>query len=127
MTITGYLIIKTLKKESMMMANELRIGNWVRLKYHDHKFQVEAEFIVSVKKGFELCQPIPLTEDWLLKFGFEHDDPNSFWRKDGFFFDLYHLPLDNIIEHDSKVIAHVKYVHQLQNLYYALTGKELIT
>jgi hypothetical protein len=73
-------------------------------------------------------RPIPLTEGWLLKFGFFNDNRNG-WRLD----DMYSLSFsitndgefypcwqDRVL---SKVVT--KYVHQVQNLYFALTGDEL--
>ena len=73
-------------------------------------------------------KPIPLTEDWLLKFGFEL---KGFYRlKVTSFLELCWKPHDNALNlqtekngftEDSKC----KYVHELQNLYFALTGREL--
>ena len=73
----------------------------------------------------ELIEPIPLTEDWLLKFGFEKD--NEYYSKGT---KHYHLPSKSFYsgnDHVSggNVDARIKYVHQLQNLYFALTGEEL--
>ncbi len=68
-------------------------------------------------------QPITLTEEWLLKFGFEKrsiiQENDSYYlngeivwvTKKGF----RYFQNRNIIQH----------VHQLQNLYFALTGEEL--
>jgi hypothetical protein len=76
-------------------------------------------------------QPIPLTEEWLLKFGFEyhHDTPhpNKVFRKlhtEGF------IDLEQIKHYyygGSFTSVECRYVHQLQNLYFALTGEELTT
>jgi hypothetical protein len=76
------------------------------------------------------CEPIPLTEEWLKRFGFEKtiaDDVNHH-------FDYYtdeKISAGNLWEHD-KGFCHdydmggeIKHVHQLQNLYHALTGEEL--
>jgi hypothetical protein len=75
-------------------------------------------------------QPIPLTEEWLLNFGFEyhHDTPhpNKVFRKlhtEGF------IDLEQIKHYyygGSFTSVECRYVHQLQNLYFALTGKELL-
>ena len=68
--------------------------------------------------------PIPLTEEWLVKFGFE--EKGSFYRIKGSRF-------VEIISHcegldvcsQSILLSHIKHVHQLQNLYYALTNEHL--
>lgn len=73
---------------------------------------------------------IPLTEEWLLKFGFEEAKN---------IIPIYNLGLISIyLESDSYPEGMVyfnswciikkkpKYVHQLQNLYFALTGEELV-
>jgi len=108
-----------------MKENELRIGN-----YYDNNnggfSQVTANVISEVWEAERTwCKPIPLTEEWLLKFGFEKNDNgffnlindseveilirDDFWTCDGIVFSLFNL----------------KSVHQLQNLFFALTGEEL--
>ena len=85
------------------------------------------------------AEPIVLAEDWLEKFGFEPiheakdefrftDNENGFrlelseyYKKDGRAVFYYNLPGSD----NHTCIAYCKYVHQLQNLYYSLSGKEL--
>lgn len=135
----------------MIKANELRIGSLVwfedELLCMTTEGQVksitdrEAE-VISIKecnKGTTQkemiidLEPIPLDEDWLLKFGFEIDDlgwgyNHPSWRKQGRWIDKKSLTSDKKLKHpflrfDS--IADIYYVHQLQNFYFALTGQEL--
>ena len=73
-------------------------------------------------------EPIPLTEDWLLKFGFKKDD---------YGFGGYIEINSGIMIDDNRLITtdrdgdyiyigkEFKFVHQLQNLYFALTESEL--
>ena len=74
------------------------------------------------------CSPIPLTEDWLLKFGFV--EKAKFFYKEGFCIG-YLTTEDNlqieycIAGHGGWKVLELKYVHQLQNLYFFLTGEEL--
>ena len=75
-----------------------------------------------------LVKPIPLTEEWLLKFGFKKDTM-SFWG--GWLspsFDLGSQLRIRTYSEDTYQMREVrlKHVHQLQNLYFALTGEELI-
>jgi hypothetical protein len=94
----------------------------VRLYEYDKPFaiQPESEFIDIAELA-----PIPLTEEWLLKFGFVQGRNYPGWvlLKDlekGDYID------DNVLfEFFEPGYDHIKYVHQLQNLYFALTGEEL--
>jgi hypothetical protein len=130
-----------------MKASELRIGNYVNVPIKEQcPFRIDAfehcdeKFIKVAQKvklnGFEVhpltwyggdLQPIPLSEEWLLKFGFEKkywgNDKNQypFMEKGLVIIDL----LDYTIETASGLVIEMKYVHQLQNFYFALTGKEL--
>jgi hypothetical protein len=116
-----------------MKANELRIGNLFilpngdigKISYHEIRLMV-----VAIEKPD--YQPIPLTEEWLLKFGFErhHSDYGNgvIYIKDvpnnnEFKWGVYPFELGSgFIINKSK---NLKYVHQLQNLYFALTSEEL--
>jgi hypothetical protein len=116
-----------------MEARELRIGNYVY-------FGIINEPI-KITGGIDICnptivmaKPIPLTKEWLLKFGFEmiEDKTEEVWYwayKDfvlepTFFCFGYASPIvfDLIRVNEDKPLIHV---HQLQNLYFALTGEEL--
>ena len=112
-----------------MRASELRIGNLVGVPYGCGFIEVRQEEL-SEKAIYDSClQPIPLTEKWLIKFGFvgairAHKiiykgtvielslEDNYVTVEDGAF-DIVTIP------------KKVKYVHQLQNLYHALTNTEL--
>jgi hypothetical protein len=112
-----------------MKANELRIGNYV----YDtlgkvNKIDLEAITYI-VKEPHNQVKPIPLTEEWLLKFGAteKYKSVSNRWS-----FGVFSLDdpedengnLRNEFYYDSTL--NVKYVHQLQNLYFALTQEELI-
>jgi hypothetical protein len=125
-----------------MKASELRIGNWVNcLKIVDGDKIREIscwDFGTYLSTNPEYYSPIQLTEEWLEKFGFEKQDYNMSGC------DIYKLK--NIIIMKSFVnperknmgitvegispptwsLADLYFVHQLQNLYFALTGEELI-
>lgn len=99
-------------------AHELRIGNW--LTSDDNSFwKVDAEVIDVVgRRADHLYAPIPLTPEMLEKCGFkvtitEHTYGNG---RVGIFF---------YVGLFTYGIAKGRYLHQLQNLYFALTGEEL--
>ena len=116
-----------------MNAQELRIYNYVRNSITGGEFAVNADEIRRIYLNrYSVIEPIPLTEEWLLKFGFErhHSDYSNsvIYIKDvpnnnEFKWGVYPLELGSgFIINKSK---NLKYVHQLQNLYFALTGEEL--
>ena len=121
-----------------MKAQELRIGNLV---YVNGK---PAEVTGINKEGvttnyltdFPVLQltglePIPLTEEWLVKFGLKlHDLNKCHWIENevgkdegGFQFVLGTHEDDH--GHWCYKTKKIEYVHQLQNIFYALKGKEL--
>ncbi len=92
--------------------------------------------------SFEDYSPISLTEEWAVKLGFEKGDTDgwkTYYRKrplvlthqrtgvisaDGFDFRCkYNFYVYDITE--KGIDFPVKYVHQLQNLYFAIRGEEL--
>jgi len=117
-----------------MKAEELRIGNYVfglnmeepvrrindsiEYNYKTEKYELDAIDI--------LCfEPILLTEEWLLKFGFYID---SFKNYELGNINIHRLTFKlDIFEDDAwhTIPVKMKYVHQLQNLYFTLTGEEL--
>jgi hypothetical protein len=109
-----------------MKANELRIGNYLLLQGVTKPMQV---FIIDTTEQSTQTKasPIPLTEDWLLKFGFKRKQ-----IKDLSSYTLPKLELYQYSSNNNKIFfeyadgeVELKYVHQLQNLYFALTGMEL--
>lgn len=129
----------------MIKANELRVGNLLFETgiidgYENLPDSEKLTVIVAVindidqvvrdlqdnMHAYDSLYPIPLTEEWLLKFGFEKDwtgyaleDKNSLSfsvTKNGAYLACWL---------DRSLGITIKYVHQLQNLYFALTGEEL--
>ena len=126
-----------------MEVNELRIGNWV---YHNPSAWSyrNDDGVISNYSGFNkdcfkweesdwyalgestldisIIHPIPLTEEWLVRFGFELN-ANKYRTNDSKL--ICHKMIDVKISGSKYNLKHIKYVHQLQNLYFALTGEEL--
>jgi hypothetical protein len=76
--------------------------------------------------------PIPLTEEWLLRFGFERNEatevyPKGYFRHNNipFEFSENSLFLTTPQGDDKQHICEVKFVHKMQNFYFALTEEEL--
>ena len=66
---------------------------------------------------------IPLTDEWLVKFGFEESE--FVFSKNMYFIKGMQIWKCNDMFLCDKNGIYIKHVHQLQNLYFALTGKEL--
>jgi hypothetical protein len=109
-----------------MKASELRIGNIVR--YGANNRVLDAELFLQLLKYTTPFDPIPLTEEWKLKFGFkktEWDNFNSYRLMIGNNDYTIVLYSDGNCEVGDIITCKIEYVHQLQNLYFALTGEEL--
>lgn len=128
-----------------MKSNELRIGNliwWCHEESESVKIvnlDILEQFIYNesdpddsedrfARFGFQYA-PIPLNDEWLLRFGFERS--GVYYVKDEvYIYDTCRLCIDSEeygyfeykFNYTSKLLV---YVHQLQNLYFALTGEEL--
>lgn len=91
------------------------------------------EFGIGVV-GWENIKPITLTEEWLLKFCFKVRFKNEDLNKPVFLRSEKNRQID-IYPHDEynfyfmineiQMSIPLLFVHQLQNLYFALTGEEL--
>jgi len=138
-----------------MKASELMIGNWVNM--YVNGYRVECKVREISKNGIRSWEsfkeykdelnkssvaefkPIPLTEEWLLKFGFVGLDG---WSKHTIeLCDVTLLCIDKDLTEEAYSCVSIldtidgvpvylnsvwlEYVHQLQNLYFALTGEEL--
>ena len=56
-----------------MVANELRIGNWVRTSKEEQVVDVLCDSLSTINHNcitYDMCAPIPITEEWLVRFGF---------------------------------------------------------
>jgi hypothetical protein len=118
-----------------MNTNELRIGNLVDLGNRIAKIieiahlacvVVDLEETQDTIEDYERVKGIPLTEEWLLKFGFEKNNNNQFILMEGSVDILFNKDLNGwTCDGINFSINMTEHVHQLQNLYFALTGKEL--
>jgi hypothetical protein len=107
-----------------LSENELMIGNWV---------SNDKDAVYQITNGWEMDEGmevfgISLTEEWLLNFGFENDLVTMRKgkvmlgeRKDGSYSVFY-----GTLTHGRIDECDIKYVHQLQNLFFVLSGKELL-
>lgn len=123
----------------MIDVQELRICNLVKIKTSNDAayypiYAIDGMGLKVILGGVRQCEgwkyvsllkPIPLTEELLLKCGFEQSG-GLFQKKNS---PIYYLDGKFVIAADGYAMAgasiKLKYLHQLQNLDFALTGKEL--
>jgi hypothetical protein len=119
-----------------MKSSDLRIGNLVDLGNRIAKVTeinhlacvvVDLEETQDTIEGYERVKGIILTEEWLLNFGFEKNNNNQFILMKGSVDILFNKDLNGwTCDGINFSINMTEHVHQLQNLYFALTGEELI-
>lgn len=107
--------------KAIKKAKDLRIGNLIK----DGKDleQLAIEHLICLDNGRCEFDPIPLTEEWLLRFGFVSNP-----YQDRYELDKIHIQCDKTKGTTDLWIEgapHIKYVHSLQNYVFALTGQEL--
>ena len=111
-----------------MKANELRIGNYV-----DNGFEDLIE-VSSISEdscsgyNIETLKPIPLTQEWLEKLGFGYWDDYEVWYspdEDATLRIEHYTKGEKIGFYENDYGVHIKSVHSLQNLVFALTNTEL--
>lgn len=111
-----------------LIAKNLRIGNFVRAKSPKkkswvmaHKISAHTLFSMEYPTAMDFVkpdiEPIPLTKEWLLQLGFFEKDDCAGWHKEGL---VYY---EGFICDSQR--NKIKYVHELQNIFFALTGIEL--
>lgn len=113
-----------------MKSNKLRIGNYVEFADSVYKVNHHTFSILAREKENHKYKPIPLTEEWLLKFGcvesHKGEDFVNYWNQGkDFSIDIVDGEIFNYRLYERYRTKSITYVHQLQNLYFALTGEEL--
>lgn len=119
-----------------LQATELRIGNL--LSFSGEPVAINAGFIYDCDYWnrnperqdavlFENVEPIPLTAEWLERLGFQTSG-GTYYEKDGIGLITGYAVDGTFVCGNSFGSRHTHFydVHQLQNLYFALTGEELM-
>jgi len=127
-------------------SKELRIGNYVKCPLDETFLKVTTlkNKLIIASKGeninYNAIEPFPLTEEILLKCGFVEGDNK--WFNEMYYTDckeatelfvisfnlvsnrlaIYEIDMEDTCIFTGKKVY---YLHQLQNLFYALTGEEL--
>ena len=115
-----------------MIANELRIGNWINYLGKPKKCSLNTIYAISRIVGDSaVYRPIPLTSEILAKcknFGRTTiQDEDSFFNGDNILLRIADWGLFMHSEVDGSVffVRRLKYLHELQNAYFCITQTEL--
>lgn len=129
-----------------MNVKELRLGNYVKFRFNIIQVSSISCSGINLEAYYDYygCQerikarvlkdqikPIPLTEEWLLKLGFIPTDLsikrsfdvttyNNRWH--GVFLEYHFAGWYMTTPH---IVKEIKWVHQIQNLYFSVTQEEL--
>lgn len=115
-----------------LRAEEFRIGNWVRIlngisKYYYHQLNRFDIYKMNETDSID-TEPIPLTEEILLLCGFDLIGECFFISKlPSIFLKKPFIGADYLLikSNGGDQLTSIRYLHQLQNLYYCLCGEEL--
>ena len=114
----------------MMKLDELMVDNWVDSIYGEQCIldiqTTQNQIITDYSQIFlsEEIDPIKLSEEWLLNFGAGKTEFANYPT-------IFNLPKMNVYKDHigfrllSSLDRRIKYVHELQNLYYLLTQEKL--
>lgn len=113
-------------------VNELRIGNFVRFSDFSNIFSITEisptglgveDKNESTWIELETFEPIPLTEEWLEKLGFNRIGDNFELNGIGIWFNV--ITEKYVFRYWAKGFIYIESVHQLQNLFFSLCKMEL--
>ena len=114
-----------------MKATELRIGNIIN--HITGEITVKSDDFEHIEKDPCEYMGIELTEEWLNRLGFNGIANGKYFigfnyceysvQKVGDIYNKWYF--NHEFDKTKRITSNIKYVHQLQNLYFALTGDEL--
>jgi hypothetical protein len=115
-----------------MKANELRIGN---ILYNDKTVvQIDARSIFDIwnDEGLKNYKPLQINKDLLIRFGFEYKETD---KADNLYANGIRVTIVTKGKNTGKIYVNIansftidwiQYIHELQNLVFALFNKELL-
>jgi hypothetical protein len=121
-------------------SHEIRLGNTYKIELGDGTYKSDLINLADLENLLDddlddFYQAMEINEEWLIKLGFEYNKRynNYVIKAKGFYNSVGYNDedCDWYYNNDSSnagcyYITSIQYVHQLENLYFALTGEELI-
>jgi hypothetical protein len=122
-----------------MKTEELKIGNWIQDRLHREVkvSEIRQDHYVfhlsngsKIKHNIKTASPISIATEWLERVGFCKDEEydSTYFKSISLLNGFMSFGIDthaNVVLFGGLEIGNLKHVHQLQNLYFALTGEEL--
>lgn len=112
--------------KNQLKETELRIGNTILINGNMYNLELPDLNLIANRNGKSTYSPIHLTEDILVKLGFEKTANPRELKYGGYSILLLNeirFVICNYIENPPSV--KVSTLHQLQNLFFSLCGEEL--
>jgi hypothetical protein len=121
-----------------MKASELPNGSLIYFDNELVRVDWANEHVIQffqIEKGYEYpgfspnidkhIKPVPITEEWLIKFGFRYNEIFEHWRGK---IEIKKVSGEYYLIIDDRHVGFngFKFIHQLQNLCFVLTGEELV-
>lgn len=113
-----------------MDLRELRMGNFVNNDFIVSEILADCLTVQNTNSNtitqllYDDIEPTPLTKEWLVKFGFGKSIARNWYSNDQYAIEM----CKNFIQFDvgyTTITLDCMFVHQLQNIYFTLTGEEL--
>jgi hypothetical protein len=106
-----------------LKAQELRIGN-----FYDHNGEYKQVTPNTIEEVWEAqrtwCKPIPLTEDLVKKTNLENNNGEYYFKDTHLYLD-FSLGKCMLCHFSGDSFRELKYLHELQNIYFCLMEEEL--
>lgn len=114
----------------MINPKELRLGSFINEIGTDDKtrylIRINLPMLQAAIEHPDVFEPIPLTAETLEMCGFGVVKDTTLWAKQNFYLRKYLMPDNHFyFSYKDYKSTTIQYLHQLQNLYFALTGEEL--
>lgn len=115
-----------LNPKAMIKASELRIGNIVEVEGQIWGI-LDSRLLVRIEREPDCANPVPLSPEWLERMGFKTFAGTL--QLDCLGIDARSNEMECLFssrdDWEPMGAKPLQYVHQLQNLFFALTGQEL--
>jgi hypothetical protein len=105
-----------------MKAKKYRIGNFVKI--NNQTIKLTPKYFKSLDI-FKDIEPLNLNEQWLIVFGFKNTNTTEYPNYTKGIYKCMWRNGETKICNNHGFIKDLKYVHQLQNLFFAIEDKEL--